>query len=370
MRIGFDAKRIFHNATGLGNYGRDVIRILDQYSGIENFALFNTKQSSRNNPATPEKSTVVYPKGWLWKRFPSLWRSLGQWPSIQSTGVDLYHGLSGELPLRCRKPAIPTVVTIHDLIFMSHPQYYGLFERIIYTLKAKYAVRTADHIIAISEQTKAEIIKYFGIDARKISVVYQGCHSLFKQAYSAEAKAQIKEQYKLPDQYVLYVGTLQERKNALTVLKAIHGTDYHLVLVGKPKRYAQKLYDYVERYQLHKQVTFITDANMEQLALLYQNATVFCYVSFCEGFSIPIVEALYSKVPVITTQGGCLAEAAGPDALFADPNNVVAIRNHITRLFENPEARKAIAEKGYAYAQQFSDEVVAQNLLNVYQSIT
>lgn len=369
MRIGFNAKRIFHNATGLGNYGRAVVRILNEHTPIAHFLLFNPKKSSQKNPLPPQKATIVYPKSWVWKLFPSLWRLLGQWKQIKAAGVDLYHGLSGELPLTFRSPSIPRVVTIHDVIFLSHPQYYGFLERMIYTLKFKYAARVADHIIAISEHTKAEIVNYFRIKEHKISVVYQGCDKVFKQEFSPEKKNQVKQKYNLPDRYVLYVGTLQERKNALTLLKAIHRTSYPLVLVGKEKNYAKQLHTYVKHHQLQTQVTFINHANLEELALLYQNATVFCYPSFCEGFGIPIIEALYSKVPVITTKGGCFPEAAGPHSLFVDPNSAEDIRNCIAHLFEHPAQRAKIAEKGYQYAQQFSDEVVAQNIVKVYQAL-
>lgn len=369
MRIGFDAKRIFHNSTGLGNYGRDVVRILNSRNDISHFFLFNTKKSNRENAVPMDKATIVFPKGWLWKKIPSLWRLLGQWKQINENNLDLYHGLSGEIPYSFKKNRVPRVVTIHDLIFLSHPHYYNVWDRIIYKLKFRYACRISDHIIAISEQTKREIVKYFKIDPNKISVVYQGCHAHFKTEADLEKRLEVKTKYNLPESYVLYVGTLQDRKNALNLIKAIHGTQHHLVLVGKEKKYAQKLYAYVKQYQLQSQVTFIKDANLEQLVAIYQDATVFCYPSFCEGFGIPIIEALYSKVPVITTKDGCFPEAAGPNSIYIDPNDPVDIRNQIEKLFDDPEERAKIAAKGYDYVQRFSDKKVAQNLMEVYQKV-
>ena len=369
MRIGFDAKRIFHNSTGLGNYGRDVVRILNTRTDVTQFFLFNTKRSSMEKAVPLEKATIVYPKGWFWKRFPSFWRMFGQGKQIEQANLDLYHGLSGEIPFSLNKSATPRIVTIHDLIFLSHPHYYNFWDRIIYKIKFRYASKVANHIIAISKETKSEIIKYFKIDEKKISVVYQGCHALFKQEVSNEKKQYVKEKYRLPDQFVLYVGTLQDRKNALTLIRAVHGTSHHLVLVGKEKKYVRKLYAYVDRHQLHSQITFIKDAGLEELVAIYQNATLFCYPSFCEGFGIPIIEALYSKVPVITTKNGCFPEAAGPDSVFIDPNSVEEIRNEIVRLFNNPEERKKIAEKGHAYVQQFNDQNVAENLMKAYKKI-
>ncbi|GMN07239.1 glycosyltransferase family 1 protein [Croceitalea sp. MTPC5] len=369
MRIGYDAKRIFHNNTGLGNYGRDIVRILNTQSLVEHFFLFNTKKSHYEEQIPLEKATIVYPKGLFWKTFPSLWRLIGQWKQINSSNVDWYHGLSGEIPIQLKKNYVPKIVTIHDLIFLSHPKYYNFFDRIIYKLKFQYAVSVADHIIAISEQTKADIIKFLNVDAKKITVIHQGCNKAFKLEYNEVEKRAIQKKFQLPEHYVLNVGTIQERKNALSLVKAIHRTTFHLVLVGQEKSYARKIHDYIAENNLKHQVSFIKNISSTELAILYQNATVFCYPSFCEGFGIPIIEALYSKLPVITTQNGCFPEAAGPDAIYIDPNDIDQIRVEITKLFENQGMRDEMAEKGYRYVQRFSDENVANNLLQLYKSI-
>ena len=369
MRIGYDAKRIFHNNTGLGNYGRDLVRILSSTPYIKQFALFNTKKSNLEHKVVLDKSTIIYPKGWFWKTFPSLWRLFGQWKQINNNKVDVYHGLSGEIPIQVRNSSIPKIVTIHDLIFLSHPQYYNFFDKIIYKLKFKYAVNTANHVIAISEQTKKDIVNYLKIDENKITVIYQGCNAVYKKQYSSKELLVVRQKFKLPQQFILNVGTLQERKNALTLIKAIKNTNYNLVLVGSEKRYAKKLHYYIAQNNLHNQVIFIKNVSSKELAMIYQNASVFCYPSICEGFGIPIIEALYSKLPVIITKGGCFPEAAGPDSYYVDPLNIQEIKTAITELFENPDQRKKMAEKGYEYVQQFSDENVAHNLIRFYKSI-
>lgn len=369
MRIGYDAKRIFHNNTGLGNYGRDIVRILNEYPTIQHFFLFNTKKSDFESKIPLNKATIIYPEGWFWKIFPSLWRLFGQWKQINSSKADWYHGLSGEIPIQLKKSNISKIVTIHDLIFLSHPGYYNLFDRIIYKYKIQYAVNVANHIIAISEQTKSDIINYLKVEKEKISVIYQGCNRAFKKEYSNDRKSRVKKKFALPEEYILNVGTLQDRKNALALLKAIHTTGYHLVLVGKEKKYAKKLHQFIRENNLEHQVTFLKEINTEELAITYQNATIFCYPSFCEGFGIPIIEALFSKLPVVTTKNGCFPEAAGPDSVYIDPFDVVQIRNVITELFENPKKREEMAEKGYLYVQRFSDENVAKNLLNLYKTI-
>ena len=179
----------------------------------------------------------------------------------------------------------------------------------------------------------------------------------------------VRKKFGLPEQCIINVGTLQERKNALALIKAIHGTGHHLALVGKDKSYAKKLYTYVNKHQLQQQVTFIKDIDMKELATLYQSATVFCYPSICEGFGIPLIEALFSKIPVIVTQDGCFPEAAGPDSIYIDPNNVDQIREALNWVFEHPKECLEIVEKGFQYTQQFNDETVGQNLLNLYKTV-
>ncbi len=369
MKIGFDAKRIFHNSTGLGNYGRDAIRILHQYTPIEKFVLYNTAPSNVDRLDIDKKIYIKYPKGWFWKKFSSLWRLGPVSKQIIKDKVDIFHGLTGELPAGLKNNGIPTVVTIHDLIFLTHPHYYSFFDRIIYTKKFKYAATNTDRIIAISEQTKRDAVQYLGADPEKITVIYQGCNNVYKKEYDQGFKDKVRKKYSLPQEFLLNVGTLQERKNAFTLVKAINGTDYHLVLVGSEKKYAQKIHAYIEENQLQSQITFLKNVEDTELAAIYQLATVFSYPSICEGFGIPIIEALFSKTAVITTRGGCFPEAGGPDSVYVEPLDADALRIEIRRLFENPELRKEIEEKGYRFVQKFSDEAVAQNLYGVYKAI-
>ncbi|KKM21711.1 hypothetical protein LCGC14_1632700, partial [marine sediment metagenome] len=277
MNIGFDAKRIFHNSTGLGNYGRDAIRILHRYTPIDKFILYNTATSNVDRLDILQRIYIKYPKGWFWKKFSSLWRLGPVSNQIIKDKVDIFHGLTGELPAGLEKTNIATVVTIHDLIFLTHPKYYSFFDRIIYTRKFKYAAANTDRIIAISEQTKRDAVQYLNADPEKITVVYQGCNDAYKKEYSADFKNEVRQKYGLPEEFVLNVGTLQERKNALTLVKAIHGMNHHLVLVGSEKKYAQKIHAYIAENKLESQIIFLKNVGDTELAAIYQMATIFCY---------------------------------------------------------------------------------------------
>ena len=369
MNIGFDAKRIFHNGTGLGNYGRDTVRIVHDHTSINKLLLYNPKQSKYSHMIPSQRMQVIYPYGYLWKKLSSLWRLWPVTKQIVEDKVDIFHGLAGEIPFGLTQKKIPTIVTVHDLIYLSHPHYYHFIDRIIYTKKIRHAVQRADRIIAISEHTKLELIKYLDVAPDKVSVVLQGCNEAFKTSYELEEKEIIKRKYDLPEHFILTVGTIQERKNALAIIKAILGTDYHLVLIGNEKGYAKKIHKYIAENKLQGQVIFLKNIDVFDLAIIYQLSTLFCYPSLCEGFGIPIIEALFSKVPVITTRGGCFREAGGPSSVYIEPSNIESLRYEIGRLMGDSDLRYQMGNEGYAYVQKFTDNHVAYNLFEIYNSV-
>lgn len=369
MRIGFDAKRIFHNRTGLGNYGRDVIRILSDHLPDYDLVLYNTKPPKANQYEEYQSMNVVYPQSWFWKKFNMLWRLMGVSRQIRDSHLDVYHGLSGEIPMRLGKQTVKKVVTIHDLIFLSHPHYYKWFDRIIYTFKHRYAVRRADKVIAISEQTKRDLVHFLNVDPSKIQVIYQGCNNRFKQQLPAEKIDAARTKYKLPQEYILNVGTIQERKNVLSLIKAIKSTSYSLVLVGSPKSYFRKVQDFIRKNNMEDRITILSNIAVDELVAIYQGAALFCYPSICEGFGIPIIEALYSGIPVITSTGSCFSEAGGPSATYIDPGDIDALREAIITLMRDQDKRSKAIEEGRAFVQKFSDSQVAAHLHRFYQEL-
>jgi glycosyltransferase involved in cell wall biosynthesis len=178
MELGFDAKRLFCNFTGLGNYSRTLLKNLAKYYPEHDFHLYTPgiRHNSDTNPFLEEQTYNVHlPDG----RFKKLWRSWSVVNDMQKDRIELFHGLSHEIPLRIRKTGIRSVVSIHDLIFKIYPETYPVLDRKIYDLKFGYACRNADRIIAISESTKRDIIKFYKIDEGRIDVSYQACNPLF-----------------------------------------------------------------------------------------------------------------------------------------------------------------------------------------------
>jgi glycosyltransferase involved in cell wall biosynthesis len=365
MNVGFEAKRFFHNNTGLGNYSRDLIRILSQYYPQNNYLLYNPKPAKTSNPLVggcviEKKPTAFY------TFFKNYWRQKAIVTDLCSDKIELYHGLSGELPLGLKKKNIKSIVTIHDLIFVRYPELYSFFDRKIHFLKFKKATQNADLIIAISEQTKADIIEFSGIKPEKIKVIYQGCQAVFKAEYTVEKKEDVRQKFKLPQNFILNVGTLEERKNALLIVQAIKNLDTTLVLVGKETTYTKKIHQYIKENQLENRVIFLKKLSSEELAIVYQLADIFIYPSVFEGFGIPIIEALYSKTPVITTQSGVFPEAGGPNSVYIDPTNPNQLQEAIANLLNNPEKRAEMTQKGFDFVQKFNDPIIAKQYMDCY----
>lgn len=367
MKIAYDAKRFFHNASGLGNYSRDLIRILSSTTKDNLYLLYGKSLSERG--ADILKNPKVEFRSIGSGKFARLFQ-MGK--LAQKEKADIFHGLSGELPIRWDKEPIKKVVTIHDLIFLKFPHYYSFFDRKIHFWKFKKAAEQADLIIAISKKTKEDILSYLPVDPKKVKVVYQGCHKAFKSEIPLETLVSIKEKYDLPKEFLLSVGTIEQRKNLLGVIEALHelkDLEIPLVVIGKPTMYKKKVQKAIKSYGLEKRVHFLSGVSMEELACIYRLASVFVYPSFYEGFGIPVIEALYSETPVITSNNSCLQEAGGPHSLYIDPYSSKDIASKLHYLWTREAERKIRAEKGLEFVQKFCDEAVASETFAVYEEV-
>ena len=368
MRIGYDAKRAFNNHRGLGNYSRETIRILASYFPDLQLDLFTPKIDTSLHFDCPQNATIIQPKSTF---LHSLWRTFGISKEAEKRGLDLYHGLSHELPYGIEKTKIPTVVTMHDLIFIRHPELYPFFDRKSYKAKYLHSCRIADHIIAVSQQTKNDLIELWGIEERKITVIYQGCHPAFCQQISDSQKQSIRKKYGLPETYLLNVGAIEPRKNQLLILKALvaGNIDMPLVIAGRKTDYIVELQQYIDNNKLQNQVTILPNVDFADLPALYQSASIFIYPSQYEGFGIPIVEALQSGVPVIAAKGSCLEESGGPGSRYVASDSESELAEQILLLESDNNLRSNMIENGKAFVKQFSDEAIASHLMQLYQSL-
>lgn len=378
MRIGFDAKRAFHNKTGLGNYSRGLIHALAENFPDENYFLYNPKPADLFH-FNEKNIKEINPSNLFYKKFKALWRSYGILHEMKKNELDIYHGLSHEIPYNIHKSGIKSVVTIHDLITFRFPKQFSTFDAFMHQRKIGYACKNVDVIIAISEQTKRDIIEFLNIDPAKIKVCYQHCDTKFSMPKSDSEKSEVLGKFGLPKNYFLYVGSIIERKNLLRICEAMKineaQSNLPLVVVGNGGKYKDIVKSFIQKNAMNDKIIFLSDVSNSKTDLgqdlpeLYQAATALIYPSEFEGFGIPVLEALWSGTPVITSSISCLPEAGGPGSYYVDPKSATEIATAMLKIESDENRRKKMIATGKEYALHFTPQKSAENIMKIYQSL-
>lgn len=370
-RIGFDGKRAVNNMTGLGNYSRLVIDVMSACYPENEYAVY--APGRRENPRLSrllERGNVsmVTPDTAFGRKLPSLWRVSGVTSQLVRDKIDLFHGLSNELPLTVSRAAFPTVVTIHDLIFRHFPECYKPIDRMIYDYKFRKAAERATRVIAISQCTRRDLVEMYGVDPSKIDVIYQGCDSQFRRDVTPVEIAEVKRKYGLDRPYVIGVGTIEKRKNQLLTVKALRGLpdDVGVVLVGRRRPYSAEIERYVAGHHLGGRFKVIEGADFKDFPALYAGALAASYPSRFEGFGLPVIEALSVGTPVVVASGSCLEEAAGGKAPVVGPDDSQALAFALRRLIEDSAFRAEVIADGRRHALGFDDATFAAEIMNTY----
>ena len=375
LTIAFDAKRYFNNATGLGFYSRTLVEGLRRFYPEHHYLLYTPYNRGQLMDST---DGLRLPNSWLGRTFHPLWRSRGIVQQLKRDRVQVFHGLSHELPSGLRRAGIRTVVTMHDLIFLRYPNLYPVVDRFFYAQKYRRAAEQADVLVAISAQTKADLVQYFQIPAQNIQVIGQSCDLVFERLSFRHLPDRlalpIPEVPGIPEaDYLISVGSFTPRKNWHTLLDALfllknQGMDMPLVALGSGKsEYAKGLRAQSERLGLR---VYWIDQYMptQVLATLYRRATALVYPSIFEGFGIPILEAMTIGIPVVTSRGGCFEEVGGEAALYADPKDAADLAAQISTVLQE-EVQAKLRSKMPDQIAQFSPEKICAAWMEVYQGL-
>lgn len=383
MNIAFDAKRAFTNSTGLGHYSRTLIRSLANYFPAEQYFPCTPLVSNRFDVSVYKNVHVISPTTFSTRSFRKLWRSSLVKSDLQKNNIDIYHGLSHEIPLGLNKTNIKSIVTMHDLIFERFPQQYNLIDRKIYRYKFQYACKNADKIIAISEQTKNDLIELYKVPENKIAVCYQSCDERFFKQVDDDEKIRIKNLYGLPDKFFLYTGSIIERKNLLIICKALemlkNKIQIPLVVIGDGGAYKKVVKNFIHEHGLDQNIIFLSEQESTchlpgftmatDFPAIYQQAECMIYPSVFEGFGIPVLEALCSKIPAITSNISSMPEAGGDGALYIEPNDFSTLANFMEQIIEDQNLRNSLVEKSWMHAQKFTAEKCATAVMNEYMKL-
>ena len=325
---------------------------------------------------------TIQPQNFFYKKLPSLWRRIGIVKQIDQAHLDIYHGLSNELPKNIEKLNIKTVVTIHDLIFERFPKTYHLDERYTHRWKIKRACKIADLVIAISEQTKNDLIELYGVTPQKITVCYQSCNPIFEKTISEIEKNNVKKKYQLPDQYFLFVSSITARKNLIVICRAMiilkDTLAVPLVIIGDGKIEKNEVKQLMRENGMEHRLLFLNELSAAKedsftsaadFPAIYQQALALVYPSIFEGFGLPILEAMWSGLPVICSSVSSMPEVAEDAALYFSPEDTNQLAQHLQAIVSDQQLVKTLKDKGREQAKKFSTENYANQIIKIYKSL-
>ncbi|MGE5324903.1 MAG: glycosyltransferase family 4 protein, partial [Actinomycetota bacterium] len=364
MKVAIDVHSIGSQAGGNETFYRQLLHGLAQDSSANEYTLFHTW------PQAPSAFTLD--DRFTWKQIPQnpLRRICFSLPALlKSSPPDVFH-CQYIMPPRV---TVKTVVTIHDLAHERYPEFSPRLEGMRMRKLVPWSARRADHIITVSEYSANDLVSLYGVPRNKITVVYQAPSDRFRPRDKQACKAQLQALYGIDSPFILYVGRVQVRKNLNRVAEAFAGVrkshpDLKLVIVGKPDLAYEKLLAKVDELALKDYVHFPGYIDGDRLPLFYNAAEMFVFPSIFEGFGLPVVEAMASGVPTITSRGSCLEEVAGDGALLVDPMSVDSIAHAMTQVLEDEGLCGQLIDRGLRRSAAFSTTEFAGTILDVYGS--
>jgi glycosyltransferase involved in cell wall biosynthesis len=366
MRIGIDARLVHYHQAGIGQY---ILRLTDALASLDReneYYLFQSRKDRTRLVRAPNfhRRILFTPSH---HRFERLAMSAEMLPH----GLDVFHSPDFIPP---RKMLAPNVITVHDLAFLLYPRfltsdaarYYGQID---------HASRSAAHIIAVSQSTKRDITRLLGVPDDRVSVIYEAANTSAQQIDPAVAQRHVQDKYGIGERFILFVSTVEPRKNLPTLLAAYsklldaYKTSAQLVIAGHKGWLTEEVDQAVSRYKLADRVCFLGTVPNEELAYLYNAARVFALPSLYEGFGLPPLEAMASGTPVIVSNVSSLPEVVGDAGLLIDPNDVEAWAVALHRVLTEDALHDEMAAKGLKRAQHFSWERAARETLGVYRKV-
>jgi glycosyltransferase involved in cell wall biosynthesis len=365
MRIGVDARLFYYQPAGIGLYTSRLLAALVAIDCQNDYVVLQ----SRKDRAVLATGPRVH-RSSLWTPPHHRWEQATLPLELAPLGLDLLHSPDFIPPFRWRGRS---VITVHDLAFIRFPQllteeslrFYGQIRR---------AAARADAILATSQSTKTDLMELVGAPAGKITVTYQAADPAYRPVVEPARLEAVRQNYGLPADYVLFVGTLEPRKDLPTLLRAFaslgpEARDVCLAVAGRPGWLYEQVYDLAKSLGLGDRVRFLGGVPTSDLPLLYSGARFFVLPSLYEGFGMPVLEAMACGAPVICANTSSLPEIAGDAALLFPPGDAAALAQAMSALLSNGDLRRQMTVRGLAQAARFSWETTARQTLAVYAGL-
>ena len=373
MPVAINAHLLAHTRSfrraGVSNYTEALIQHLAQIDRINRYSIYTTRGLTNRDlrlPANFRVCSSLLPTINPRVRIP--WEQLLAPPMLKLNGADVFHGVLNVTPLFS---PIPSVVTIHDLAFWSFPQTFRRVNRAYLTWATKVAVKKSAFILAVSEATKREIVRYLDIPPERIVVTYDAADAQFRPADPA-VLAEFRRRAGLPERFILFLGTLEPRKNIPTLIDAYARiaarTDAPLIIGGGKGWLYEEIFAKVEALGLGDKIRFAGYIPGEDLPLWYAAASVFVFPSIYEGFGMPLLEAMACGTPTVTSNRSSMPEVVGDAGLQVDPYDAEAMGEAILQLLGDAALREELRERGLRRVPRFSWRETAERTLAVYEA--
>ena len=364
MRVGIDARLVYYSQAGIGQY---ILHLVDGLARLDSENDYVLLQSRKDETTILERPNFRRVSLWTPSHHRLERYSLNV--ELMRLGLDVLHSPDFIPPHR---PSCKSVITVHDLAFLLYPhfltkesaRYYGHIDQ---------AVRWTDHIISVSESTKRDTIEHLGVPEDKITVVYEAANPIFRPLDRAAAKEEVRNRHGVDGPFVLFVSTIEPRKNVPTLLRALHQLqqcykeDIRLVLAGGKGWLFEDAFAVVEDLKLDERVHFLGRVSSDDLLYLYNAAELLAHPAFYEGFGLPPLEAMACGLPVVVSNVASLPEVVGDAGLLIDPHNVDELTVSMWRLLNDSDLWKEMREKGLRQASRFSWERAARETLDIYR---
>lgn len=366
MRIGFDITPLCGQPTGVGVYTAHVLAhvapLLD--GGVVSLAHRAVQWPvGVSRPATPVLAPPFAMNKTVWMQMCLPWQ-------LRRADVHLCHFTNSVAPLAC---PVPMLITVHDASLWFYPEYHYPRRLLAMRPLIPAVARRARMVVTVSHQARRDVVQVLGLPPEKVRVVYEAPSPFFRPLPPGEWMAAVRERYRLPDRFVLYVGTLEPRKNLVRLVRAVArlnqeaGVACGLVLVGPRGWKDEAIFAAVAEARRATTVRVVGYVPLEDLRALYNLAAVFAFPSLYEGFGLPVLEAMACGTPVVTSRGGALEEVAGDAALLVDPTDEQALASALATVLTEREVALALRTAGLARAAQFDWQRTAQEMVALYR---
>ena len=367
MHIAFDGTTLRPGRTGVGYYTEHLLRAASAQSGDDEVTVFSNRQIETASPLPANVRQLV--SGGRLPRF--LWMQMQAPRLVRGIRADVVHFTNGMVPIAW---SVPTIVTIHDMSLTMFPGFHPARRVLLNRPFVNLAARRADAIITVSEAAKRDIVRLYGIDGARVHVVHEAAAPSFRVIHDQGELRRVRERWGLAGRFILYVGTIEPRKNLPTLIEAFArrrvagDLPHQLVCVGPYGWLSADVEGLIDRLHVRDAVTFTGYVPFEDLPAIYNLAELFVFPSVYEGFGLPVVEAMACGTPVLTGHVAALSEVAGGAAAEVASLDVESLGDAIAAVTSDRARREDLARRGLQRAQMFSWERAATETLKVYRS--